>query len=49
MTDKTLGSAKISTKGQVTVPIVAREKFDLMTGDLLLFVEKDGELVIRKG
>ena len=46
---KTLGSAKLSTKGQVTVPVDARHKFDLHVGDLLLFVEKDGELTIKKG
>lgn len=46
---KTLGSAKVSTKGQVTVPADARRKFSINVGDLLLFIEKDGELVIRKG
>jgi AbrB family looped-hinge helix DNA binding protein len=46
---KTLGSAKVSTKGQVTVPADARRKFSISVGDLLLFIEEDGELVIRKG
>jgi AbrB family looped-hinge helix DNA binding protein len=46
---KTLGAAKISTKGQVTVPADARRAFNLNVGDLLLFVDKEGELVIRKG
>jgi AbrB family looped-hinge helix DNA binding protein len=45
---KTLGATKISTKGQVTIPADARRAFDLKTGDLLLFVEKDGELVLKK-
>jgi AbrB family looped-hinge helix DNA binding protein len=49
MTEKTLGTAKLSTKGQVTIPADARRKFDLNIGDLLVFVEKDGELLIRKG
>lgn len=46
---KTLGSAKVSTKGQVTIVADARRKFSINVGDLLLFIEKDGELVIRKG
>jgi|CryGeyStandDraft_7_1057128.scaffolds.fasta_scaffold00921_8 AbrB family looped-hinge helix DNA binding protein len=46
---KTLGAAKISTKGQVTVPADARRKFNLNIGDLLLFIEKDEELIIKKG
>ena len=46
---KTLGSAKLSTKGQVTVPVAARHKFKLETGDLILFLEEDGKLVLRKG
>ncbi len=45
---KTLGATKLSTKGQVTIPADARRIFDLKTGDLLLFVEKDGELVLKK-
>jgi len=46
---KTLGSAKLSTKGQVTVPVAARNKFNLEIGDLILFLEEDGKLVLRKG
>lgn len=46
---KTLGSAKISTKGQVTIPARARAKFDLEVGDIILFLEEDGELILRKG
>jgi AbrB family looped-hinge helix DNA binding protein len=45
---KTLGATKLSTKGQVTVPADARRMFNLNVGDLVLFVEKDGELTIKK-
>ncbi len=45
---QTLGMAKISTKAQVTIPQDAREAFGLEIGDKLLFIKKDGELVIRK-
>ena len=46
---KTLGACKLSTKGQVTIPSEARKKFGLHTGDLLLFVEDEGKLVLEKG
>ena len=45
---ETLGLARLSTKAQVTIPQDAREAFDLKVGDKLLFLKKDGELVIRK-
>jgi len=46
---KTLGSSKLSTKGQVTIPVIARQKFNLETGDLILFLEENGKLILRKG
>jgi len=49
MVEKTLGAAKLSTKGQVTVPADARRKFNLEVGDVILFVEQDGRLFLRKG
>jgi len=49
MIEKTLGAAKLSTKGQVTVPADARRKFNLEVGDIILFVEQDGRLFLRKG
>jgi len=48
MKEETLGLAKLSTKAQVTIPQDAREAFGLEIGDKLLFVKKDGELIIRK-
>ncbi|MEM2027550.1 MAG: AbrB/MazE/SpoVT family DNA-binding domain-containing protein [Candidatus Bathyarchaeia archaeon] len=46
---KTLGAAKISTKGQVTIPAEARRRFNLNVGDLVLFIEEDGKLILKKG
>jgi AbrB family looped-hinge helix DNA binding protein len=46
--ERVLGTAKISTKAQVTIPIEARKKFKLDIGNLLIFVEEDEKLIIRK-
>ena len=48
MKERVLGTAKISTKAQVTIPVEVRKKFKLDIGDLLIFAEEDGKLVIRK-
>ena len=39
--------AKVSANGQVTVPVEIRRKLHLKEGDKLLFIEQDGEIVIR--
>lgn len=39
--------AKVSANGQVTVPVEIRRKLTLKEGDKLLFVEQDGEIIIR--
>ena len=46
---KTIGSARLSTKGQVTIPVAVRQKFNLELGDLILFLEENGSLVLKKG
>ena len=43
-----LGSSKIGTRGQVTIPKEARDKFGLKPGDILLFVSEEGKLILRK-
>ena len=49
MNQKILGVNKLSTKGQVTIPVEARRKFKLEIGDLILFIEEDGKLILKKG
>jgi len=39
--------AKVSANGQVTVPVEIRKKLQLREGDKLLFIERDGEIVIN--
>jgi len=46
--ERILGIGTLSTKGQVTIPSEARELFKLEVGAKLLFIEKKGELIIRK-
>lgn len=48
MKEKIMGSNKLSTKGQVTIPADARRKFSLNVGDLILFIEEDGKLILKK-
>jgi len=48
MDEKILAMAKVSTKGQTTIPAPVRSRFKIKIGDNVLFVEKDGDLVVRK-
>jgi antitoxin PrlF len=41
-----LGS-KITTSGQATIPKKIRERLNLKPGDRVLFLEKDGEIVLQ--
>jgi AbrB family looped-hinge helix DNA binding protein len=43
-----LGMSTITYKFQVTIPKKVREKFGYEKGDILVFVEEDGKLVIKK-
>ncbi len=38
--------AKVMAKGQVTIPVNVRKKLNLKEGDKLIFIEKDGNMVI---
>jgi len=41
-----LDIAKISTKGQVTIPVEIRRKLGLKNGAKVVFMEKSGEIVL---
>jgi len=43
-----LDVATLSSKFQVTITKPIREKLKLKAGDRVVFIEKDGEIVIRK-
>ena len=38
--------AKVTSKGQVTIPAGIRKKLNLKEGDKVIFIEKDGQVVI---
>lgn len=39
--------AKISSNGQITVPIEIRRRLSLKEGDKIMFLEKNGEVVLK--
>jgi AbrB family looped-hinge helix DNA binding protein len=41
--------SRISSKGQVTVPVEVRNQLGLMTGTEIEFLVRDGEAILRKG
>ena len=42
-----MAMARVSSKGQVTIPQAVRKQFDIQQGDDLLFMEEDGCLKVR--
>ncbi len=46
--EEILGVSKITSKGQVTIPIDVRTEFVLGVGDRLLFVRRGNELLVKK-
>jgi AbrB family looped-hinge helix DNA binding protein len=39
--------AKITTKGQITIPIHIRKKLNLKDGDKVVFIEENGRVVME--
>ena len=39
--------AKITTQGQITIPSIIRKKLGVKAGDKVLFVEENGQIVIK--
>ena len=42
-----LDVARLSVKGQVTIPVGVRRKLSLKSGDKVVFMEKNGEIVLK--
>ncbi len=43
------GQSRMTSRGQITVPVEVRKKFGLKTGDILCFLEVDGAIVLKLG
>ncbi len=48
MPEKILDVGAVSTKFQITLTKTVRERFEFKVGERVIFVDKDGELIIRK-
>jgi len=44
-----MGSSKVTSKGQITIPQDVREKFGIKPGDTVYFLEEDGRIILLKG
>lgn len=40
-------TAKLTSKGQITIPATIRRRFGLRSGDSLTFIERDGTLEVE--
>ena len=48
MAKETLGTSRMSSKFQITVPKEVRDRFKLKAEEILVFSVEDGKLVLRK-
>lgn len=48
MTEQVEDIIKISPKGQIVIPKNVREKLGLQTGEKLLVLSRDGDILLRK-
>ncbi len=46
---KVLGNSKLSGKFQVTIPKLVREALKVRDGDLLVFVNDEGHICLKRG
>jgi len=38
--------SRVTTKGQITIPVEFRNKFSIKEGDKIVFMEKDGMIIL---
>lgn len=48
MSEKILDVGAVTSKFQITLTKTVRDRFNFNVGDRVIFVEKDGELIVRK-
>ncbi|QKY71722.1 AbrB/MazE/SpoVT family DNA-binding domain-containing protein [Lentibacillus sp. CBA3610] len=42
-------SARLTSKGQITIPKSVRQALNLQEGDQVIFAEDDGKMIVKKG
>ena len=48
MSEKIMDVGVVTTKFQITLTKIVRDRFNFQTGDRVLFVERNGELILKK-
>ena len=48
MSEKILDVGAVTTKFQITLTKTVRDRFNFKVGERVIFLEKDGELIVRK-
>ncbi len=49
MQSKFISEAKVSGRGQIAIPKAVKERLNIKEGDYVVFVESEGDIVIRAG
>jgi len=44
-----VGQSRMTQRGQITVPMEVRRKYELKPGDVVCFLEVDGSIVLKLG
>jgi len=44
-----MGQSKMTSRGQITIPMEIRRKFGLKMGDVIYFLEVNGSIVLKLG
>jgi AbrB family looped-hinge helix DNA binding protein len=44
-----VGSSTVTRRGQITIPKDLRKKYEIKTGDIIYFIELNGDLLIKRG
>jgi len=46
--ERILATSKLTIRSQITIPKIVREKLKVSPGDIVVFIERDGEIIIRR-
>ena len=44
-----VGSSTVTRRGQITIPKDLRKKYEITNGDIIYFIELNGDLLIKRG